>query len=91
MKMCIFEVFVLRFQKVVEVSLAVIKVTFQLCAIVLSHNWTILIIIIKVLNAIIIVDSLFFNGVLLPVNFVVLLVVAFVLNIISIIELIILL
>ena len=69
-------------------SLAIIKITFELCSIILSHNRTVLIIV-EILNAIIIFIGFIFQHIFLTIDFKVLLVITFILNIVSIIELII--
>lgn len=69
-------------------SLAVIQITFELCAIVTSHDRTVLIII-EILNTIVILDCLILSHVFLSIYFIILLVVTFVLNIVPIVELII--
>ena len=69
-------------------SLAIIKITFELCSIILSHNRTVLIIV-EILNAIIIFIGFIFQHIFLTIDFKVLLVITFILNIVSIVELII--
>jgi hypothetical protein len=69
-------------------SLAIIKVAFKLCSIILSHNRTVLIIV-KILNAIIIFNGFILSHIFLSIDFEVLLVITFILNIVSIVELII--